>query len=223
MPESDDLLLSQFQYNLPDNRIARFPLPQRDASKLLVYKNGLIAHDRFTSLPNWLPSTSFLVFNNTKVIPARLHFTKPTGAVIELFLLNPMPAELPISQAMETTGSATWQAMVGNRKRWKPNETLETVLPTALGAITLRATWHNYGQSVVQLSWQPSDLSFAQLIQYAGEIPLPPYLKRDAADTDRERYQTVYSQQAGAVAAPTAGLHFYPGGIGCADQTRDRQ
>ena len=210
MPKTDELLLSEFQYNLPDERIARYPLPQRDASKLLVYQNGSIRHEQFRNLPDFLPSDSFLVFNNTKVIPARLHFTKPTGAIIELFLLNPFPNDLPISQAMEVTGSAIWQGMVGNRKRWKPDEVLQAVLLTGRGEVVLSAAWYDYDKSVVQLSWQPADLTFAQLIQYAGEIPLPPYLKREATDADRETYQTIYSTREGAVAAPTAGLHFTP-------------
>lgn len=210
MTETKELLLSQFQYDLPDERIARFPLPQRDASKLLVYKNGEIHHEQFMQLPDLLPANSFLVFNNTKVIPARLHFTKPTGAVIELFLLNPFPNSQPISLAMEATGSVVWQGMIGNRKRWKPDETLKTTLTTPDGEVILTVSWFDYEQSTVQLSWQPETLTFAQLIQYAGEIPLPPYLKREAIDIDRETYQTVYSKQEGAVAAPTAGLHFTP-------------
>ena len=208
MTEPNELLLSQFQYDLPDNRIARFPLAQRDASKLLVYRAGEISHESFFNLPDLLPPDSFLVFNNTKVIPARLHFTKPTGAAIELFLLNPFPAEQAISQAMETTGSAIWQGMVGNRKRWKPNETLTVNFPGPNGDVSLTATWQDYDQSVIRLNWQPAELTFAQLIQYAGEIPLPPYLKRDATDADRYTYQTIYSLKEGAVAAPTAGLHF---------------
>ena len=215
MTEINELRLSQFQYNLPDDRIARFPLSRRDASKLLVYRGGQISHAQFTELPNLLPSGSFLVFNNTKVIPARLYFTKPTGAVIELFLLNPVADQptvstvtQPISQAMGAMGSATWQVMIGNRKRWKPNESLETVLPTLEGNVVLTANWHDYDQSTVRLSWQPADLTFAQVIQYAGEIPLPPYLKRATTEADRQTYQTVYSKLEGAVAAPTAGLHF---------------
>lgn len=215
MTNTNELLLSEFQYNLPDHRIARFPLPQRDASKLLLYKGGAVSHNRFTDLPDLLPSNSFLVFNDTKVIPARLHFTKPTGAVIELFLLNPLPTEpggepAPISLAMEATGTAIWQGMIGNRKRWRRNESLETRFSTPEGEVTLSASWYEYDQSAVRLSWQPAELTFAQLIQYTGEIPLPPYLKREATVTDRETYQTVYSKQEGAVAAPTAGLHFTP-------------
>ncbi|MFD2933215.1 S-adenosylmethionine:tRNA ribosyltransferase-isomerase [Spirosoma flavum] len=210
MTETNELLLSQFQYDLPDDRIARFPLTQRDESKLLVYQGGQISHERFADLPSLLPRNSFLVFNNTKVIPARLHFTKPTGATIELFLLSPFPTDQPITLAMEVTGSAVWQCMVGNRKRWKQDESLETTFPTPTGDVILTATWHDYDQSIVQLDWQPTELTFAQVIHYAGEIPLPPYLKRDAIDADRETYQTIYSKQEGAVAAPTAGLHFTP-------------
>lgn len=111
---------------------------------------------------------------------------------------------------MEATGSAVWQAMIGNRKRWRPNETLEATLSTPLGDITLTAAWYDYDQSAIRLSWQPAAFTFAQIVQYAGEIPLPPYLKRDAIDADRDTYQTIYSKQEGAVAAPTAGLHFTP-------------
>lgn len=216
MTETKDFLLSQYQYNLPDERIARFPVPERDQSKLLVYRQGQISHDQFFNLPEQLPLHSFLVFNDTKVIPARIQFIKPTGALIEVFLLNPFSGEpdkdlQPISQAMETVGSAIWQGMIGNRKRWKASETLQTVLKTPTGEVTLTASWYDYEKSVVQLSWQPVDLTFAEVIQLAGEIPLPPYLKRDVTAADRQTYQTIYSKQAGAVAAPTAGLHFTPG------------
>ncbi|WP_020595251.1 S-adenosylmethionine:tRNA ribosyltransferase-isomerase [Spirosoma panaciterrae] len=210
MTESNEWLLSQFQYDLPDERIARFPLAQRDASKLLVYRKGQISHETFANLPALLPKGSFLVFNNTKVIPARLYFTKPTGSVIELFLLSPFPGDLPISQSMEMTGSAIWQGMIGNRKRWKRDETLVLQLPGKgeQQGIDMSVSWYDYDQSLVRLSWQPADLTFAQVIQNAGEIPLPPYLKRDPTEADRDTYQTVYSKQEGAVAAPTAGLHF---------------
>jgi len=207
---AETLRLEQFQYELPDERIARFPLAQRDQSKLLVYRSGQITHSRFTNLPDELPDGSFLVFNDTKVIPARLIFTRSTGAVIELFLLNPLPLDRPITLAMQDTGSVVWQCMVGNRKRWKPTETLHTTLPSEAGDILLEATWEDYEQSAVRLSWRsPSGTeSFAKVIHLAGQIPLPPYLKRAVVDADRDTYQTVYSRQEGAVAAPTAGLHF---------------
>lgn len=208
MNKEEALLLSQFQYELPDERIARFPLPQRDQSKLLVYRQGEITHARFNGLTDYLPASSFLVFNNTKVIPARLYFTKPTGALIELFLLNPLPADLPLTEAMEATRSSIWHCMVGNRKRWKPTETLQT----QVGDCLLTASWQDYDQSAIRFEWQSlastTEIHFAELIQQAGQIPLPPYLKRDATAADRETYQTVYSEKEGAVAAPTAGLHF---------------
>ncbi len=212
MNDLPEIRLDQIQYDLPDDRIARFPLPQRDASKLLVYKGGQIEHVAFTNLPQQLPPDSYLVFNNTRVIPARLYFTRATGALIELFLLSPIDpgtgAVPPISQAMEATGEVVWQAMIGNRKRWKPGETLETRIPMPSGEVTLRADWFDTAQSLIRLSWQPAELPFAQLIAQAGQIPLPPYLNREATTDDRETYQTVYSEKEGAVAAPTAGLHF---------------
>ena len=210
---SEPLSLHQFQYDLPDDRIARFPLAERDASKLLVYRDGTITHATFRELAEFIPADSFLVFNNTKVIPARLLFTKSTGATIELFLLNPLPAEpgaapQPMSLAMEQTGSSVWQCMIGNRKRWKPEETLQTTLETANDSITLSANYADYERSMVEFSWKPASETFAHLIQLAGQIPLPPYLKRDPIEADRNTYQTIYSRNEGAVAAPTAGLHF---------------
>lgn len=196
--------LDQFQYELPDDRIARFPLAQRDGSKLLTYRQGQIEHHTFHELPKLLPSDSYLVFNNTKVIPARLLFTRATGGVVELFLLNPIPADRPISEAMTDTGQTVWQCMVGNRKRWKPHE----VLQMQLGNVSLNAEWVNAEANEIRLSWQPAQLSFAEIVQQAGQIPLPPYLKRAATEADCTTYQTVYAEREGAVAAPTAGLHF---------------
>ena len=204
-----DLPLSQFQYNLPDDRIARFPLAERNQSKLLVYRHGQITHSQFLNLTDYLPADSFLVFNDTKVIPARLPFVRGTGAAIELFLLNPIPADAPISQAMTAESPVVWQCMVGNRKRWKPDEVLTLILADkTLSEVVLTASWHDYEKSYIQFSWQPADCSFAEIIRLAGQIPLPPYLNREATDRDRETYQTVYAKLDGAVAAPTAGLHF---------------
>ncbi len=203
-----ELSLQQFQYDLPDERIARFPLVERDASKLLVYRGGEITHATFRDLADFIPSGSFLVFNNTKVIPARLLFTKPTGTIIELFLLNPLPADQPMSLAMDQRESAVWQCMIGNRKRWKPEETLKITLDSPNGPIQLTATYADYERMTVEFSWKPANESFAHIVELAGRIPLPPYLKRDATDADRTTYQTIYSRNEGAVAAPTAGLHF---------------
>ncbi len=204
-----DLLLDQFQYDLPDGRIARFPLAERDQSKLLVYRHGQIVHSQFFNLADLLPTESCLVFNDTRVIPARLPFVRATGAAIELFLLNPVPVEAPIGQAMIAESPVLWQCMVGNRKRWKPDEVLSlTLTDDMLGEVVLTASWHDYEQSHIRFSWQPANRSFAEIIRLAGQIPLPPYLNREATDTDRTTYQTVYAKLDGAVAAPTAGLHF---------------
>ena len=206
-----DLSLSQFQYNLPDNRIARFPLPQRDQSKLLVCRRGQITHSQFFNLTDYLPADSFLVFNDTRVIPARLPFVRATGAAIELFLLHPVPPDASISRAMTAESPVIWQCMVGNRKRWKPGEVLTLKLVNETSAeVVLTASWHDYEQSHILFSWQSAERSFAEIIRLAGQIPLPPYLNREATKTDRDTYQTVYAKLDGAVAAPTAGLHFTP-------------
>ena len=201
---SANLQLNQFQYDLPDERIARFPLPRRDQSKLLVYQAGTISHRHFHDLPDLLPADSFLVFNNTKVIPARLLFMKSTGATIELFLLSPTPADRPVGEAMLDKGTAVWQCMIGNRKRWREGETLLLTF----GEVVLIAEWADYEHSLIRFTWQPDDVTFAELIQQAGQMPLPPYLKRDPIAADAQTYQTVYAKNEGAVAAPTAGLHM---------------
>ncbi|ARK09849.1 S-adenosylmethionine:tRNA ribosyltransferase-isomerase [Fibrella sp. ES10-3-2-2] len=199
-----DLRLDQFQYDLPDERIARFPLAKRDQSKLLVYKEGQISHHQFVDLPDLLPADSFLVFNNTKVIPARLLFTRSTGATIELFLLNPMPSDRPVGEAMLDKGEAVWQCMIGNRKKWREGETLLLTF----GEVVLIAEWEDTDKSLIRFTWQPDDMTFAELIQQAGQMPLPPYLKREPIAADSQTYQTVYARKEGAVAAPTAGLHM---------------
>ncbi len=205
MSEPAPLRLADIQYDLPDDRIARFPVPIRDQAKLLVYKSGQISHRYFYDLPDLLPSDSFLVFNNTKVIPARLHFRRVTGAAIELFLLNPA-TERPLVEAMQDRGQADWMCMIGNRKRWKFGE----ILRLDLGKVAVTAELINPAESVVRLEWTPAELTFAEIIHEAGQVPLPPYLDRDATEADRQTYQTTYARHDGAVAAPTAGLHFTP-------------
>lgn len=198
------ILIKDYTYELPENRIAQYPLAQRDQSKLLVYKDGEIKHDRFTSLPELLPSESTLFFNDTKVIPARLHFQKETGATIEIFLLNPVSPSTLVQVAMGATGQATWHCTIGNLKRWQSN----SVLTKKAGDIILEARLIDHKQGLVEFSWQPKAKSFAEVISQTGFIPLPPYLNREAEKRDAETYQTVYSHHEGAVAAPTAGLHF---------------
>jgi len=197
------LNIQDYTYDLPHDRIAIYPLPNRDESKLLVYRQGQITHETFRSLPDYLPADTLLCFNNTRVIPARLHFRKDTGAGIEIFLLTPEPPHALLTDAMQTHGTVRWKCTIGNVKKWTDGLVLEKTLPT----LTLRATLIDRAEGIVEFTW-PATASFAEVVTAAGETPLPPYLKRDAEVTDRERYQTVYSHHEGAVAAPTAGLHF---------------
>ncbi|WP_027002047.1 S-adenosylmethionine:tRNA ribosyltransferase-isomerase [Hugenholtzia roseola] len=223
------LSLTDYTYALPDERIAQFPLPERDASKLLVYKNGEIVHSNFQHLSHFIPNESTLFFNNTKVIPARLYFQKDTGAQIEIFLLAPLAPHSLVAQAMQQKGYAIWKCMIGNLKRWKEGQVLERhfELPTQNfsknenasasfsesykkekpQALTVRATLEDRQKGTVRLEWN-QDLYFAEMVELLGKIPLPPYIKRESQDQDQNRYQTIYSKQEGAVAAPTAGLHF---------------
>lgn len=208
--------ISEFNYTLPDERIARFPLAQRDSSKLLVYNHGQVSQDVFTSLPGYLPKGALMIFNNTKVIQARLHFRKPacggpksTGAMIEVFLLE--PASPSDYQLMFTqTEKCSWYCLIGNLKRWKSDVvTLSTTVEIDGRTVTMKASRGPvHGTSHrVDFRWD-GGVSFAQLIEAAGEIPIPPYLNRESQESDRTTYQTVYSKIKGSVAAPTAGLHF---------------
>ncbi|WP_114749914.1 S-adenosylmethionine:tRNA ribosyltransferase-isomerase [Pleomorphovibrio marinus] len=199
---------SDFHYDLPQERIAKFPLEERDLSKLLWYKNGDIRHYTFRQLPAHIPENSLMVFNNTKVIPARLYFKRETGALIEIFLLKPVLPSTLIQLAMEANGEATWECMIGNQKKWKDLETLNLDLSLGQGNIRLKARLVDREKRWVNLQWTPENTSFASVIEAIGEVPLPPYLNRKAEAEDKPRYQTVYSKNEGAVAAPTAGLHF---------------
>jgi S-adenosylmethionine:tRNA ribosyltransferase-isomerase len=200
--------LEDYTYALPDERIAKFPLQQRDASKLLVYKNGSIEHLTFAQLPNLLPADSFLFFNNTKVIPARLHFRKATGALIEVFLLHPVLPSRITSITMAAQGQATFECLVGNMKRWKDDETLQRTLTINGEEINLSAKLTNRDEKLVEISWMPANKTLSEVLEMVGQIPIPPYLNREATEKDSETYQTVYAQNDGSVAAPTAGLHF---------------
>ena len=198
-----------YQYPLPEERIARFPLPERDQSKLLIYREGVIRQDVFARLSDHLPTGSLLVFNDTKVIPARLMFRKKTGAVIEIFCLDPYdPPEYSV--AFGRHGECRWKCLIGNRKRWKEGP-LEDIRESPEGKVHLTATLENSGnESIVRFNWDPPHHSFAGVLSLFGIVPLPPYLKREAVELDRERYQTIYARNNGSVAAPTAGLHFTP-------------
>ena len=207
LPLAETFRLSDYTSDLPDDRIARYPVSPRDASKLLVYKNGAIDHLRFRQLTDQLPADSLLVFNDTRVIPARVYFQKSTGATIEILLLHPEVPTRIINDAMLVTRQSTWACMIGNKKRWKLAETLTRVISIQEKSVTLQASYADYEQNLVQLSWD-SDATFLDIVLALGEIPLPPYLRRATETQDQDTYQTVYARQEGAVAAPTAGLHF---------------
>ncbi len=202
--------ISAYHYALPEERIARFPLPQRDQSKLLVYRQGEISEKRFSSLPDLLPANSLLMFNNTRVIQARLHFRKETGALIEIFCLEPvLPADYVLN--FQQTTQVEWLCMVGNLKKWK-EEPLHRQLQVKGKELTLTATRIGpEGTSHrIHLEWNDPDTTFADILEFFGELPIPPYLNRETEEADKETYQTVYSRIQGSVAAPTAGLHFTP-------------
>ena len=210
-----DIHLEAYDYDLPDERIARFPLEKRDHARLLQYRQGKIKDEVFYKLPDLLPSGSQLFFNNTKVIPARLFFQKSAteqgpGANIEIFLLNPVEPSNIIGEAMIAKDTCTWHCMVGNQKKWKEGQVLERSLKVGQVDLLLRAEQQDREKKTVKFSWDAPEVNFVDIVEAAGQVPLPPYLKREATDQDRPRYQTVYSEKEGAVAAPTAGLHFTP-------------
>lgn len=204
-----DLSIQDFSYDLPDERIARYPVEERDLSKLLIYQNASITTDVYRSLPELLPPDTLLIFNNTKVVEARLHFYKPTGGAIEIFCLEPDDRYADVTTAMMQKQQVYWKCLVGGAKKWKE------------GQLTLSFNWKDqqvqvFAEKVVVQSdafiilfqWSEAHLSFADILHHAGNLPLPPYMDRDVEDADKERYQTVYAKYDGSVAAPTAGLHF---------------
>lgn len=200
--------ISDYNYPLPDERIAKFPLAQRDHSKLLVFENGDISEDIFYNITGHLPKGALMVFNNTKVIQARMHFRKETGALIEVFLLE--PAE-PVDYELmfQTNGNCAWHCLVGNLKKWKEGQ-LSRSFDVNGKTVTLSVErLHEERTSHwVEFRWDNPDVSFAEILDAAGELPIPPYLNRDTQESDKTTYQTVYSKIKGSVAAPTAGLHF---------------
>ncbi len=202
-----NIKINDFTYDLPDERIAKYPLNERDKSKLLTWQNGKIGEDIFENCVNYLPENAQLVFNNTRVIHARLFFRKETGAKIEIFCLEPVsPADYQI--AFQETERATWKCMVGNSKKWKSG-ILKNQLKINGSQLTLSAEKKaQKGNSLeIELSWD-GGFHFSEIIEHAGQLPIPPYLNRDTEESDEETYQTVYAKIDGSVAAPTAGLHF---------------
>jgi S-adenosylmethionine:tRNA ribosyltransferase-isomerase len=204
-----DISINDYTYSLPAGRIAAFPLPERDSSRLLVYKDGNISEDIYKNIADYIPGKSLLVFNNTKVIQARILFQKPTGGVIEIFCLEPFEEMNEYSTIMNKQGSVKWKCMIGGPGKWKEgrlNKQTETGDETS--AIQATLIEKKSGTYVVEFSWQPVHLTFAEILDRSGDMPLPPYIKRKAENADKERYQTIYAKHKGSVAAPTAGLHF---------------
>ena len=201
--------ISDYNYPLPDERIAKFPIARRDHSKLLVYRHGEVSDDVFYHLPDHLPSGALMVFNNTKVIQARMHFRKDTGALIEVFLLEPAePSDYELM--FQTTGHCAWYCLVGNLKKWKEGSLTREIEIKGQKVVVSATRGPIHGTSHrIDFSWD-GDLSFAELIDAMGELPIPPYLNRETQESDKTTYQTVYSKIKGSVAAPTAGLHFTP-------------
>ena len=208
MPHPSDISIEDYTYELPEGRIARYPLSERDQSKLLVYRNREIDQKSFVDLPDLLKAGDCLVFNDTRVVHARIQFQRATGARIEVFCLEPVDP-LEVSKAFEQTGSCTWRALVGNAKKWKDGEILVRTIRYDGGEYELKVerSSREADAYIVRFSWD-SELPFASVLEQAGTLPIPPYLNRDTEAEDEERYQTVYAQADGSVAAPTAGLHF---------------
>lgn len=209
MRHPSTLSIHEFSYDLPENRIAQYPLAERDASKLLVYKSGQISEFIYRNLPELLPEKSLLIFNNTKVVEARLLFQKPTGGLIEVFCLEPDSRYPDITIAMQQKEKVYWKCLVGGAKKWKAGAIKCSIdyndKPIVIEAKKI-AQLNDY--FILEMSWNIPNINFAELLHIAGSIPLPPYLNRQTEEADKVRYQTIYAKHDGSVAAPTAGLHF---------------
>jgi len=202
-----NIKIDEFDYHLPSERIAKFPLKQRDASKLLIYKNGNISQTKFFDIDKYLPENSLLILNNTKVFFARLIFKKQTGGKIEIFCLNPyQPADY--ENAFASKGKVQWEVLIGNLKKWK-NDTLSLkyIYKSEQRILQVRYIGKHHQNHIVEFIYD-NDITFAEILEIVGQIPIPPYLKRKPTENDKNTYQTVYSKIKGSVAAPTAGLHF---------------
>ena len=204
-----EIRIEDYNYSLPDERIAKYPLPRRDESKLLVYRDGTVAQRHFYDLPGLLPQDCIMVFNDTRVVPARMFFRRDTGARIEIFCLEPVsPSEYALNFA--STCSCTWKCVIGNAKRWK-DDILSFDAGDGCEAAAMRLKARLLGREgetgTVEFSWE-GDLPFSRVLELCGQVPIPPYLNRGTEEIDLERYQTLYAHIRGSVAAPTAGLHF---------------
>jgi len=199
--------IADYTYDLPQEKIAAYPLANRDASKLLVYKNNNITENNFKNIDQFLQEESVLIFNNTRVVQARLNFQNSKQQNIEVFCLEPFQADLDITQAMLSAKKVLWKCLVGNLKKWRDEDLTLSVNGINL---TLKLIEKQQEFVVIEFNWQPADLSFAEVLERTGAMPIPPYLKRKSEALDATRYQTIYAQRNGSVAAPTAGLHFTP-------------
>ena len=215
MKNIQEIAIAEYDYPLPDERIAKYPLAERDTSKLLLYKSGEIRQEKFADLPSFIPLGALMVFNNTRVIQARLRFRKETGAQIEVFCLEPeQPADYQLM--FQETKECVWQCLVGNSSRWKSG-VLSQVIEIDGVQVTLSVERvSSAAVNLVRFFWD-GGFTFAQLLEAAGELPIPPYLNRKTEESDMNTYQTVYSKVKGSVAAPTAGLHFTPAVLGALD------
>ncbi|MCW3123746.1 MAG: S-adenosylmethionine tRNA ribosyltransferase [Flavipsychrobacter sp.] len=203
-----ELRIEDFIYPLPDERIAKHPLQERDASKLLIYKEGTITENIYTNIADNIPADSLMVFNQTKVVNARLLFKKPSGSTIEVFCLAPNGQYADIQTAMLQKGKVLWECLVGGAAKWKPGMVLEIVHSEPSFTLSAQIVERSPTAFTLSLEWDDAALTFAEVLHYTGKVPLPPYMHRDAAIEDEDRYQTVFAKEEGSVAAPTAGLHF---------------
>ncbi len=210
MSEPKNISIDEYNYDLADERVAKYPLPIRDSSKLLVYKDAQINETTFHSLAGYIPEGSLMIFNNTKVIQARIVFYKETGARIEIFCLEPV-APPDYATAFQQIESVVWLCMVGNLKKWKEKQLSKAITRNGKEILLTAELIENNGLTHhVRFSWNDSSVTFSELLEVVGELPIPPYLHRDTCEKDNETYQTIYSKIKGSVAAPTAGLHFTP-------------
>jgi S-adenosylmethionine:tRNA ribosyltransferase-isomerase len=210
MKHPRDLSISDFTYDLPNDRIAARPLAERDSSRLLVYQQGTLKETVYRHIADEIETGTTVVFNNSKVIEARILFYKESGARIEIFCLEPHEQYRDLQQAMSQKGSVLWLCMVGGASKWKHGSILEKKINAGNNTVTLQALYRERrpDDTVIELTWDDCGISFAELLHFAGDMPLPPYIKRKAEGMDQERYQTIYATEEGSVAAPTAGLHF---------------
>ena len=205
-----EISIQDFSYELPEGSIAKYPLPNRDESKLLVYRAGEILQDIYLHIADYIPENSLLLFNNTRVVEARILFQKTSGGFVEIFCLEPYSDFPDIGLALQQRGRVFWHCLIGGASKWKKGVVLEKKFHKGELECQVQAKFveKKSDHFIIEFSWQPEEWSFSELLHQIGAIPLPPYIKRNAEESDRLRYQTIYAKHDGSVAAPTAGLHF---------------